>query len=134
MKLGLDLSAADWERCKRMHTIMDNINYRQIMDQYDNQLQRFRALTSDMAALYARKNKDYGNSFADMTAEYGYSYPLIHLEEKLARLKSILLQQGGQSAVKGESARDSLMDLANYAIMTVIEMDKRAHSEAFRGV
>ncbi len=76
------------------------------------------AICSDLTALYERKNHDYGDSFGKGFTEYGMTMPCIRLEDKLNRLKS-LLKSGAQ--VKDESIDDTLMDLANYAIMTLIE-------------
>lgn len=83
-------------------------------------MEQFKSLTSDMIATYSCKNRDYGNSFSRMCEEYGNTYPIIHLDEKLARIKSILLT--GDNAVKGETAVDSLLDLACYSLMTVMEL------------
>lgn len=76
------------------------------------------AICSDLTALYERKNHDYGDSFGKGFTEYGMTMPCIRLEDKLNRLKS-LLKSGAH--VKDESIDDTLMDLANYAIMTLIE-------------
>lgn len=75
------------------------------------------SICSDLTALYERKNHDYGDSFGKGFAEYGMTMPCIRLEDKLNRLKS-LLKSGAQV---DESIDDTLMDLANYAIMTLIE-------------
>lgn len=103
------------------------------MNEFDTKYQLFKRATGEMVATYARKNTDYGDSFTTMRREYGWRYPLIHLEEKLARVKSILLHQGGSHQVKEETAKDSLLDLANYAIMTIIEIEegeqKRRHTD-----
>ena len=45
------------------------------------------------------------------------------MDDKMRRLKQ--LAKGNTARVKTESIRDTLMDLANYAIMTVMELDKR---------
>ena len=71
--------------------------------------------------IYERKNADYGDSFAKSYAEYGLTMSCIRLEDKLNRLKSLRMRE---AAVKDESIEDTLLDLANYAIMTVIEMRK----------
>lgn len=70
--------------------------------------------------LYRRKNADYGDSFGKSFQEYGMAMPCIRLEDKLNRLKA--LTRSGNAQVKDESIQDTLLDLANYAIMTVIEM------------
>ena len=70
--------------------------------------------------LYECKNHDYGDSFAKSFAEYGMAMPCIRLEDKLNRLKA--LSRSGQQMVDDERVEDTLMDLANYAIMTMVEM------------
>lgn len=93
------------------------------MIEYNKQVEQFKALTSEMIATYTRKNRDYGNSFGRMCKEYGHTYPIIHLDEKLARIKAILLS--GDNAVKDETAIDSLLDLACYSLMTIMELQEQ---------
>jgi hypothetical protein len=82
--------------------------------------------------LYAQKNHDYGDSFAKSYAEYGMNMPCIRLEDKLNRLKA--LTKKGDQQVSDESIEDTLLDLANYAIMTVIEMQRSAQEEPKGGM
>lgn len=70
---------------------------------------------------YLRKNADYGDSFAALYAEFGPTYAIAHIVEKTARIRALLKHTAN---VSGESMRDSLMDLANYAILTVMEIDR----------
>lgn len=72
--------------------------------------------------LYIRKNKDYGDSFGKGFNEYGAVMPAIRLEDKLNRYKSLIKQD---ALVKDESIIDTLMDLANYSIMTIIELENK---------
>ena len=76
-------------------------------------------ICDELTALYERKNHDYGDSFAKSFAEYGMAMPCIRLEDKLNRLKA--LTKNGNQQVSDESIDDTLMDLANYAIMTIVE-------------
>lgn len=71
--------------------------------------------------IYARKNADYGDSFGKGFKEYGLTMACIRLEDKLNRLKSL---SKNKAQVEDESIGDTLMDLANYAIMTIIELGK----------
>jgi hypothetical protein len=82
------------------------------------------SICAELTALYERKNHDYGDSFAQNYDEFGMVYPIIHLKEKLDRLKSIC----NDGAKVHESIEDTLLDLANYAIMTVAE--RRAKEKA----
>ena len=83
----------------------------------------------ELNALYARKNADYGDSFGKSYQEYGMTMACIRLEDKLNRLKS-LSKQAAQ--VQDESMEDTLMDLANYAIMTLVERTERKETVAHR--
>ena len=76
-------------------------------------------ICSELTALYERKNHDYGDSFGKSFKEYGMAMPCIRLEDKLNRLKA--LTRNGNQQVSDESIDDTLMDLANYAIMTIVE-------------
>ena len=71
-------------------------------------------------ALYDRKNTDYGDSFSKSFQEYGLTMACIRLEDKLNRLKALTKNE---AQVKDESITDTLMDLANYAIMTIMELE-----------
>lgn len=75
-------------------------------------------ICGNLTALYERKNHDYGDSFSRNYAEYGVVYPIIHMQEKLDRIKAL----SKADAKVSESLVDTLMDLANYAIMTLVEM------------
>lgn len=81
----------------------------------------FRDITNGMYDTFKAKNHDYGNSFAELFKECGMTYAYGHLSEKLKRVKSLM---SDEAKVKGESMRDSLLDLANYAILTIMELDK----------
>jgi hypothetical protein len=73
-----------------------------------------------LTELYINKNRDYGDSFGNGFKEYGMLMPVIRLEDKLNRVKSLIKNE---AAVKDESLIDTLMDLANYSIMTIIELE-----------
>lgn len=100
------------------------------MIEYNKQVEQFKSLTSEMISTYTRKNRDYGNSFGRMCKEYGHTYPIIHLDEKLARIKSILLS--GDTAVKDETAIDSLLDLACYSLMTIMELQEQQEPRTYK--
>ena len=73
--------------------------------------------------IYIDKHADYGNSFGESFIEWGLISAAVRMDDKMRRLKQ--LAKGNTARVKTESIRDTLMDLANYAIMTVMELDKR---------
>lgn len=88
--------------------------------EYNSKVERFKQLTGEMAALYARKNKDYGDSFTEMFKEWGAMYPVSRMQEKLRRATQIL--RSGEAQVTEEKVTDTLLDLANYALMTIMEL------------
>lgn len=83
-------------------------------------------ICSELHELYEAKNADYGDAFSRTFYEYGMVAPLLRMEDKLSRLKS--LHRKGVQQIKQESMRDTLIDLANYAIMTVMELDAQEES------
>lgn len=87
-------------------------------------VQIFNEIIHTMLDTYERKNKDYGNSFALTYAEYGDVMSAIRLEDKLRRFKQLTTKSVTQQ-VNDESVDDTLLDLANYAVMTLIERQKK---------
>jgi len=83
---------------------------------------RHARVCTELNELYKRKNADYGDSFHKSYEEWGLTMAAIRLGDKYNRFSS-LVHKGGDSLVKDESIRDTLIDLANYAIMTVMELD-----------
>lgn len=83
-------------------------------------VQMHREICEEINDLYARKNHDYGDSFHQTFVEEGMAMARIRLGDKFNRFKT--LSRSGEQKVDDESIRDTLIDLANYAIMTVLEM------------
>ena len=81
----------------------------------------FRAITNKMCNTFEVKNSDYGDSFHKLFEECGMTYAYGHMAEKLERINSL---RKDEAKVKGESMKDSLYDLANYAILTIMELEK----------
>ncbi len=80
-------------------------------------------LCKQMNEIYIKKNQDYGNSFGDMFQELGPVTALTRIGDKYGRLKS-LLKPGADIKVKDESIQDTLLDMANYCIMTILELEE----------
>lgn len=79
------------------------------------------AICEELNSIYLRKNSDYNDSFGKSMTEYGMFMPCIRIEDKLNRLKALTVHNKTQQ-VNDESVEDTLMDLANYAIMTLVEI------------
>lgn len=72
--------------------------------------------------IYIAKNADYGDSFSETFRKLGLISAVTRISDKTSRLQTLSCQA---AMVKGESIRDTLLDLANYAIMTVMELDEQ---------
>lgn len=80
----------------------------------------FKKLNEESLELYKAKNADYGDSFSKSYQEFGLTASVVRISDKVERLKAL---SKAEARVKDESIRDTLVDLANYAMMTVIELD-----------
>lgn len=77
-------------------------------------------LCDKMHSVYEAKNHDYGDSFSKLRQKYPNAI-LVRLNDKLSRLE--VLMSGEDAQVKSESINDTLLDLANYAIMELTERE-----------
>lgn len=77
-----------------------------------------RKICEKMNETYRTKNNDYGDSYARVREEHK-DLILIHLKEKLMRLDA--LYKGTEQLVN-ESVEDTLIDMANYCILELIEL------------
>ena len=73
--------------------------------------------------LYAAKNKKYGDSFSTTVQKYGIIAALTRLSDKWQRFETLVLMK--DPGTPDESIRDTLLDMANYCIMTVMELDQK---------
>lgn len=87
------------------------------MTKYD----RMKNLTNEILKIYAEKNADYGDSFSKSYEEFGIIAPVVRMSDKMERIKQ--LSKAEDIKVKDESIRDTAIDLANYSLMLVVEMD-----------
>ena len=90
----------------------------------------FGRVLSEMDALHERKNHDYGDSFSKSFAEFGLVSAVVRMSDKMERLKSLCKKE----ALVNESVRDTLIDLACYAVMTVAEIDAAKMDEIMDNV
>ena len=68
--------------------------------------------------LFARKNADYGDAFAD----YGPIGVIVRMGDKIRRLSQVT--SSGVNMVNTESIRDTLIDLHNYSAMAIMLLDE----------
>lgn len=88
---------------------------------YEEQRQMCMAL----ANLYPVKNENYDDSFGKTFQKFGPISALTRMDDKWNRIEALIM--GGADNV-GESLEDTLMDLANYSLMTIVEL-RRYHQK-----
>ena len=81
---------------------------------------RHYAICQKLNQIYKAKNHDYGDSFGDTYKKLGIISAVTRLSDKMNRLMSLAVSHNAQ--VKDEKIEDTLLDMANYAIMTLIEL------------
>ena len=81
---------------------------------------RHYAICQKLNQVYKAKNHDYGDSFGDTYKKLGIISAVTRLSDKMNRLMSLAVSHDAQ--VKNERIEDTLLDMANYAIMTLIEL------------
>jgi len=83
-------------------------------------MENYKKVIEELKKIYKKKNHDYGNSFHKIYKRFGLLSSIIRLSDKLERLETLLTKPSKVD----ESIRDTLLDLANYSILTIIEIDK----------
>ena len=80
-----------------------------------------KCITDNIIDTYERKNHDYGNSFEESLNKFGLVASAVRLSDKFNRFTTLITKE---ALVNDESMRDTLLDMATYAIMTVMYLDK----------
>ena len=96
-----------------------------------NKIERHLEIVTALNNLYASKNADYGDSFGETYQKLGIISALTRISDKYNRLVSLATKPEEERKVKDESIQDTLLDLSNYCIMTVIEMEAEKELDKF---
>ena len=84
-----------------------------------NNIEMHKDILDNLHKLYISKNNDYGNSVHDTYKKYGLISFLVRIEDKLNRARTLTTRE---AAVVEEKIEDTLLDMANYAILAVMEL------------
>jgi hypothetical protein len=76
-------------------------------------------ITNEIHEVYKKKDHDYGSSTHDTYQKYGLVSFLVRLEDKLNRLHTLTTTE---AKVEDEKIEDTLIDLAGYAILALLEL------------
>lgn len=117
---GLDIEASIDELLPYLNNITDDYNYVEY-NVKKSDADRFEEITKKMLETFKKKNHDYGNSFIETMQELGLVAGIGQIVHKCNRLKSLV--KAGDAKVTDESLHDTLLDMANYCIMTKMWLD-----------
>lgn len=77
----------------------------------------FEEILETMLSTYKAKNADYGSSFDKTLNEFGLVASVVRLNDKMERIKSLIKSD---AKVLDENIDDTLLDMANYAVLTLL--------------
>ncbi len=83
-----------------------------------DRIEQMLKVQTEALELFARKNSDYGDAFAN----YGAVGVIVRMGDKISRLSNITNK--GINLVEDEKIRDTLIDLHNYSAMAIMLMDE----------
>jgi hypothetical protein len=87
-----------------------------------NKIEMHKDICVELNNTYAKKNKDYGNSFGETFNKLGIISAVTRITDKYNRLVSLCTLPDEERMVRDETISDTLLDLANYCIMTEIAL------------
>lgn len=87
-----------------------------------NKVELHQVICKGLHTLYENKNQDYGDSFGETFQKLGMISAVTRISDKYNRLVSLTRKSERERQVKNESIEDTLLDMANYCIMTVMEL------------
>lgn len=88
----------------------------------EKEIEIFGAYTKEMHETFARKRADYGQTTTETFEKFGPVSMLVRMHDKLGRLDNLL---GTGKIPNYESTADTLIDLANYCLITLLELQKQ---------
>ena len=111
----------EWMHCNVEKMGCDGCHYED--RPFDPKTMIFLDYLESIKDLYLKKNHDYGDSVSKTFDEYGLVSFLVRMDDKMNRIKTLNKIQ--DAAVIGEKIEDTLLDLANYAILALTEIEFR---------
>lgn len=82
--------------------------------------QDVRNILQKMGDIFAVKNEKYGNSFEVSVDKYGMIAALTRISDKFNRIENLILTC--DNGTDDEAITDTLIDMANYCVMTAVYM------------
>ena len=88
----------------------------------------YQHIINNLEDTYKRKNSDYGNSVGDTYEKFGDISFLTRITDKYNRILS-LADKGECGEVKDEALEDTILDLANYCLLWLVEREYAGQQE-----
>ena len=88
-----------------------------------DKIKRHEEICSKMHEIYKSKNLAYGDSFGKSFDNWGLAAAMVRMGDKWNRITN--LAKHPEVDYGDEAITDSLLDLSNYAIMTIMELEKQ---------
>ena len=88
----------------------------------------YQYILSNLEDTYKKKNSDYGNSVGDTYEKFGDISFLTRITDKYNRILS-LADKGETGQVKDEALEDTILDLANYCLLWLVEREYAGQQE-----
>ena len=90
-------------------------------------VERHLILCNQLNSIYEQKNNAYGNSFGETFEKLGIISAITRISDKYNRLVNLATHP---EINKGDEAiEDTLLDMANYCLMTYMELQKENNGE-----
>lgn len=87
-------------------------------------ISQYNKIREEAFEIFKKKNSDYGDAFAD----YGSVGIIVRMGDKIRRMSNIT--SNSITLVEDERLRDTLLDLANYAVMGLMLLDEKSSTES----
>lgn len=98
------------------------------MEEKDNKfLECYQDTLNDMAETFYLKNERYGDSFTQTMDDYGMVTAMIRITDKFNRMKT--LYQNRDLDADDEPIMDTMLDMANYLVMTIAYIKSREEED-----
>lgn len=89
---------------------------------------RHQEICDEIHETWVQKNAAYGDSFHELYADLGIISAVTQITHKYNRLKNLAKEKNADMIAGDESIMDTLLDMANYCIMTAMEIERENQS------
>lgn len=86
-----------------------------------NKAIKHKKICEGLNSTFVAKNTAYGDSFSETYKDFGSISAAVRIADKFNWMKALV--NGAENNVADESLKDTLLDMANYCIMFVMELE-----------